>query len=96
MTEGMSHQKAAVASGAWPLYRFDPRLAEEGKNPLQLDSKAPSIPFEEFAYTETRFKMLTKSDPEAAKRLLVQAQQDVDTRWRMFEHLAAMDYGKKE
>ena len=91
LTEGFAHQKAAVASGAWPLYRFDPRLAEEGKNPLRLDSKAPTIPFEEFAYTETRFKMLTKSDPEGAKDLMAKAQKDVETRWKQFEALAAAE-----
>ena len=89
LTEGFAHQKAAVACGAWPLYRYDPRRAEQGLNPLQLDSKAPSIPFEDFAYTKNRFKMLTKSDPEGAKVLLAQAQKDIETRWKQFETLAA-------
>jgi len=92
LTSGFAQQKAVVACGAWPLYRFDPRLADQGKNPLQLDSKTPSIPFEEYAYNETRFKMLTKSNPAAAKALAVQAQKDVNARWKALEHMAAMDY----
>jgi len=91
LTDGFAHQKAAVACGAWPLYRYDPRRTEQGLNPLQLDSKAPSIPFEEFAYTENRFKMLTKSDPQGAKALLAKAQKDVETRWKQFESLAAAE-----
>ena len=98
MTQGLSHQKAAVASGAWPLYRFDPRLAEQGANPLQLDSKDPTESFEEFAYDEIRFKMLTKSNPESARTLLAQAQKDVANRWRQLKNLAAVEYseGSKE
>jgi len=92
LVDGFTQQKAAVASGAWPLYRFDPRLAEQGVNPLQLDSKDPTIPFTEFAYKETRFKMLTQADPEGAKALAVQAQEDINSRWKMFKHLAEMDY----
>jgi len=92
LVNGFTQQKAAVASGAWPLYRFDPRLAEQGQNPLQLDSKDPTISFEDYAYKETRFKMLTKSDPEGAKALAIQAQEDINSRWAMFKHLAAMDY----
>ena len=93
---GYSQQKLAVASGAWVLYRFDPRLAEQGTNPLQLDSKPPSIPLKDYAYNETRYTMLTKSKPEQAKRLMELAQQDVTGRWRMYEQLAAMSYAGKE
>lgn len=92
MTTGLSQQKAAVACGAWPLYRYDPRLTEQGKNPLQLDSKDPSIPFEQYAYKETRFKMLVKSNPEAAKRLLGEAQEYIDAHWKLYKQMAAMDY----
>jgi pyruvate-ferredoxin/flavodoxin oxidoreductase len=88
MARGMVHQKAAVESGHWPLYRFNPVLAAEGKNPLKLDSKAPKIKIEDYTYMETRFKMLTKSKPEEAKRLLTLAQQDVMKRWKIYEHLA--------
>jgi pyruvate-ferredoxin/flavodoxin oxidoreductase len=85
---GMEQQKKAVASGHWPLYRYDPRLIAEGKVPFQLDSKAPSIPLEEYIYNETRYRMLTQSNPAEAKRLLELAQQDVRTRWHSYEDLA--------
>ena len=88
MTVGFDHQKAAVASGFWPLYRYDPRLTEQGKNPLQLDSKAPSIPLAEFAYSENRYKMLTKTKPDEAKRLIELAQKDAAERWAQYERLA--------
>jgi pyruvate-ferredoxin/flavodoxin oxidoreductase len=93
MRTGFDQQKAAVASGAWPLYRFDPRLAAQGTNPLQLDSKAPSISFEEYAYKENRFKMLTKTDPDKAKELVQLAQKDVASHWHVLEQMAAMTYG---
>jgi len=95
MTTGFERQKAAVASGAWPLYRYDPRLTDQGKNPLQLDSKEPTISFEEYAYAETRYKMLTKSDPAAAKRLVGLAQKDVTTRWHLYQQMAAMQPNNK-
>ena len=89
MTTGMTNQKAAVESGHWPLYRYNPMLAREGKNPFKLDSKAPKITFEDYAYTETRYKMLTKSNPEEAKRLMALAEEDVKKRWKVYEELAA-------
>ncbi|MFP4106292.1 MAG: thiamine pyrophosphate-dependent enzyme, partial [Phycisphaerae bacterium] len=92
MTDGMEQQKAAVQSGAWPLYRFDPRLAEEGKNPLQLDSKAPSITFTDYAYKENRFKMLAKAKPEAAEQLAVEAQKYNMSRWHLIKQMAEMTY----
>ena len=93
MTLGLEQQKAAVASGAWILYRYDPRLALEGKNPLQIDSKPPSIPFEEYAYKETRFNMLAKSKPEVAKALLESGQKDVIARYDLYKQMAAMTFG---
>ncbi len=96
MRTGFAQQKAAVQSGFWPLYRFDPRLVAQGKNPLQLDSKAPSQSLKDYAYNETRYTMLTKSQPDEAKRLIELAQQDVTSRWRMYEQLAAMKYGQGE
>ncbi|NIA21096.1 MAG: pyruvate:ferredoxin (flavodoxin) oxidoreductase [Anaerolineaceae bacterium] len=93
MRTANDQQKAAVASGHWPLCRYNPALAAEGKNPLKLDSKAPSIPLKDYIYNETRYKMLTVSKPEVAKRLLGLAEQDVASRWRMYEFLASMDYG---
>ena len=90
MRLGLDTQKRAVDSGHFPLFRYNPDLVSEGKNPLQLDSKKPSISYEDFAYQQTRFKMLTKSKPEEAKRLLVLAQQDAVRRWSLYEQLAAM------
>jgi len=95
MAKGMEQQTLAVDSGYWPLYRYDPRRADEGKNPLVLDSKPPKIPLEEFAYRETRFKMLTKSNPERAKRLLAQAQAGIHQRWRFYENLARQKSGSE-
>ncbi len=91
MAKGMTNQKLAVESGHFPLYRYNPMLARDGKNPLKLDSKAPKIRFDEFSYMETRFKMLTKSDPEEAKRLLALAQSDVQRKWKFYEELAKED-----
>jgi pyruvate-ferredoxin/flavodoxin oxidoreductase len=96
MTTAMQNQKAAVLSGYWPLFRFNPDLAREKKNPLVLDSHAPKIPFQEYAYRENRFKMLTKSNPKEAKRLLKLAQQEVNNRWRIYEYIASMPFDSKE
>jgi pyruvate-ferredoxin/flavodoxin oxidoreductase len=90
LVHGLDQQKLAVQSGHWPLFRYNPGLATEGKNPFQLDSKAPAIPLEKYIYNETRYTMLTHSQPEAAKELLVEAQEDVNKRWRLCEHMAHM------
>ncbi|NEP87654.1 MAG: pyruvate:ferredoxin (flavodoxin) oxidoreductase [Okeania sp. SIO2C2] len=89
MTTAMSHQKALVESGRWLLYRYNPDLVQQGKNPLQLDMRSPKKPVGESMYQENRFKMLTKSKPADAKELLAQAQEDVNTRYAMYEYLAA-------
>ncbi len=89
MSKGLQQQKAAVESGRWLLYRYDPRRAEQGENPLLLDSRSPKIPVEASMYSENRFKMLSRSKPEDAKALLKQAQKDVNTRWQMYQYLAA-------
>jgi len=94
MRTGMDNQKAAVLAGHWPMYRYNPDLVKEGKNPLQLDYKKPKIKFEEYSYLENRYKMLTKTKPEEARRLLQQAQQDADNRWRLYEELAALDFSQ--
>jgi pyruvate-ferredoxin/flavodoxin oxidoreductase len=90
LRHGMDQQKAAVLSGHWPLFRFNPALANEGKAPLQLDSKPPTLPLKQYAHNETRYTMLAHSDPVAAQRLLEQAQEDARARWRMYEHLATL------
>jgi pyruvate-ferredoxin/flavodoxin oxidoreductase len=88
MTKGLQQQKALVDSGRWLLYRYNPALQSQGKNPLQLDMKAPSESVEKSMYQENRFKMLTKSKPEVAKQLLEQAQAEVNARWEMYQYLA--------
>jgi pyruvate-ferredoxin/flavodoxin oxidoreductase len=90
LAHGMDQQKAAVLSGYWPLLRYNPALAKDGKNPFQVDSKAPALPLEKYIYNETRYTMLAHSDPAAAGTLLKQAQEDVRARWRLYEHLAAL------
>ncbi len=92
MSTANAQQQAAVDSGHWNLYRYDPRRLEQGQNPLQLDSKGPKIPLEQYVYNETRFKMLVQSMPDRAAQLLELAQGDVLRRWKMYEQLAAMDY----
>jgi pyruvate-ferredoxin/flavodoxin oxidoreductase len=88
MAKGMQQQKLAVESGYWPLYRYNPKLELEGKNPFQLDSHAPKIPLQDYIYTEGRYRMLQQSDPEAAKLLLEHAQEAVNHRWRQYQQLA--------
>jgi len=90
--QNLSQQELAVASGHWPLFRYDPRRADAGKNPLQLDSKKPSIPYKEFAKTELRFGILTRTRSDVAEAMLEKAQQDVDERFHHYEQLASLDY----
>ncbi len=92
MTTAMSHQKEIVESGRWLLYRYNPALKEQGLNPLQLDSRSPKKKVADSLAQENRFKMLTKSNPEAAKVLQKQAQQDVDERWKAYEYLASRSW----
>jgi pyruvate-ferredoxin/flavodoxin oxidoreductase len=94
MTKALENQKAAVDSGYWQLFRYNPELKLEGKNPFKLDTGDPKIKFEEYAYKETRYKMLTKSEPEHAKKLLELAQKDVDLRWKLYKDFSEM-YNKK-
>src|SRR5690606_18737720 len=87
MSKSMSHQKDAVRSGYWPLYRFRP--SEEGDvQPFHLDSRTPSISVRDFVGTETRFAILERTDPAEAKRLAALLQADADERWRYYEQLA--------
>ena len=96
MRKGLEQQRTAVASGIWPLYRYNPALAAEGKNPLQIDSKDPSIPVEEYAYKETRYRMLQQSDPVRAETLMKSAREDVAKRWQLYKQMAAIQYNSKE
>jgi pyruvate-ferredoxin/flavodoxin oxidoreductase len=83
--------KDAAESGFWPLYRYDPRLADEGRNPLQLDSKAPTKSVDGFVAKQNRFRALRATDPKRADRLLEALRQDVITRWKFYEQMANLD-----
>jgi len=96
MAKGLDQQDLAVKSGTWPLYRFNPDRADQGKNPLQLDSKAPSIPLMEYAYNELRYRSLLKSNKERAEKLMKEAQAEVNKRWSLYEQMAKMDYSLEE
>jgi pyruvate-ferredoxin/flavodoxin oxidoreductase len=98
MAQGLAQQRRAVQSGYWFLYRYNPNLAAEGKNPLTIDSKAPTLPLEDYAYNETRYRMLVQSNGERAETLLEQAKQDVLTHWNRYQQLAALplDNGAQE
>jgi pyruvate-ferredoxin/flavodoxin oxidoreductase len=95
---GMEQQKLAVSSGYWPLMRYNPELTAQGKNPFQLDSRPPSTSFKDYAYKETRYTMLVKSNPEEAKKLLGLAEQDVANRQRLYDYMAhePADGGEKK
>ena len=88
MAKGMHQQKLAVESGCWPLYRYNPRLVDEDKNPFQLDSSDPKISLQDYIYTEGRYRMLQQSDPVVARFLLEQAQKAVSRRWQHYKQLA--------
>ena len=88
MAKGLEQQKLAVQTGYWPLLRYDPRLEAAGGNPFVLDSRPPSLPVDRYMYNETRFKMLTQSNPVVARQLLALAQEDVNRRWTIYQDLA--------
>jgi pyruvate-ferredoxin/flavodoxin oxidoreductase len=90
MRKGLDQQRLAVQSGYWPLYRYNPTLANEGKNPLVIDSKSPSIPLEQYAYNETRYRMLAQSDPTRAEALMRTAQRDVQANWQRYHDMATV------
>lgn len=90
MSTSMSHQKLAVASGYWPIYRYHP-APEPGSHPFSLDCKAPSVPVREFMSRETRFSVLERMDPQRAEHLQELAQADVDERWHFYEQLAGVE-----
>jgi pyruvate-ferredoxin/flavodoxin oxidoreductase len=90
LANGLTQQRLAVESGAWPLFRFNPDNVADGKPLLTLDSKAPKIPLRDYVYNETRYSMLVRSDEARAERLLRQAQDDVNERWQQLERLAGV------
>ncbi len=92
---GLDQQKAAVDSGYWPLYRYNPERAEQGLNAFQLDSKPPKIDLEEYIYREGRYRMLTQSHPDRARKLLELAETDVKTRWETYMQMAGLSTNGK-
>jgi pyruvate-ferredoxin/flavodoxin oxidoreductase len=89
MTKGIEEQQKAVACGHWPLYRYNPALETEGKSPLVIDSKEPSLSVEEYAYGENRYRSLKAKNPELAAQLMKQLEADVARRWNYLKHLAS-------
>jgi pyruvate-ferredoxin/flavodoxin oxidoreductase len=96
LVHGLAQQQAAVETGHWPLLRYDPRRSEQGLNPLQLDSKAPSLPLSAYTDHETRYTLLAKSKPATARELLRRAQDQVRQRWRLYASLAAAPQGETQ
>lgn len=90
MMKGMEHQKLAVECGLWPLYRYNPDLIKEGKNPLKLDSKPPKISYKDFAMKETRFRMLEKTKPELVEKYMQMGDQYIQRAWQVYNQLAAV------
>ena len=91
----LNDQKKAVACGHWPLFRFNPDLKTEGKNPFTLDSKDPTISFEEYAYGENRYRALKKTHPKAAAELIKLAQGDVSARFKLYKQLSQLNCNKE-
>ena len=87
MSKGLYQQSLAVQAGAWPLYRFNPALAERGQNPLTIDSKEPTIPVEKYAYNEERYSMLLQSNEARAEELMLLANEDSRKRWKKLKHM---------
>jgi len=94
MTTALTDHKLAVESGQWLLYRHNPALLAQGKNPLQLDSRPPKGKLADYFNMENRFKMLTQADPETARQLLSEAEDDIQTRWALYEYMANRVYGE--
>jgi pyruvate-ferredoxin/flavodoxin oxidoreductase len=96
MSNPLQNQKAAVDSGQWILYRYNPDKIKLGENPLTLDSKPRKTRIEDYMMMENRFKMLMKSKPALAKKYMNQAQKDAEYRWKHFQYLAAREGEKIE
>ena len=90
MVKGLDQQKKAVESGHWMLMRYNPDLAKEGKNPLIIDSKEPTLPLEDYIYNEVRYKSLKAANPEEAAILLKEEEKSIKDRWRFYRHMADM------
>jgi len=92
MRKGLEQQRLAVQSGIWPLYRYNPGLLDKGQNPLVIDSKDPTVKVEDYAYNETRYRMLLQSDEARAESLMKSAREDVAKRWELYQQMAAIEY----
>ena len=88
LIDGLTHQKEAVDTGSWPLYRYNPDNVKEGKAPLMLDSKAPSKPLSDYMSSETRFQVVKKANPERYETLLNKAQENVNEKRSLLEHMS--------
>jgi pyruvate-ferredoxin/flavodoxin oxidoreductase len=91
MVKGCDEQKLAVDCGHWPLYRYNPAMAADGKNPLVIDSKDPSIQLSDYVYKENRYNMLKRSNPELSKQLIDHAQKSVTSKFKLLKQLAAAE-----
>ena len=96
MKKGLEQQKLLAATGLWPLYRYNPDLVDEGKNPLQLDSREPTVAVKDYAYNETRYRMLVQSDEARAEILMNEAADFAQRKWDLYKQMAAMAYTKPE
>ncbi|MFU8826861.1 MAG: pyruvate:ferredoxin (flavodoxin) oxidoreductase [Brevefilum sp.] len=96
MRLGLQQQELAVKSGVWPIYRYNPELAAKGENPLVIDAKEPTVPVEDYAYNETRYRMLLQSNEERAETLMAKAKRDAASRWTLYQQMADMHYEKPD
>ncbi len=96
MVKGLEQQKLVTQTGLWPLYRFNPALVAEGKNPLQLDSREPTVAVKDYAYNETRYRMLVQNDESRAEKLMSEAAELAQRKWEYYKQMAAMVYAKPE
>lgn len=96
LINGLKQQKLAAESGVWPLYRFNPGLIDQGKSPLTIDSKAPTIPVSEYAYNESRYRMLLHSDETRAEMLMKKAEYDAKQRWELYRQMATLQYNEPQ
>lgn len=95
LVHGYQEQKRAVESGHWPLYRFNPDLAPQGKNPLVIDSKDPTLPLADYVYNENRYKILQRSNPEASKQFIDHAQKSVIAKFKALKQMASLEMEKE-
>jgi pyruvate-ferredoxin/flavodoxin oxidoreductase len=91
MRLGIKQSARATASSYWPLFRFDPNMRQRGMNPFRLDSPRPRIPLEAYRANELRFDSLTRTRPDDARRMLAQAQLELEEKYRIYEDPAARD-----